>query len=83
MADIIPLSHLAAGVRGEIDQLVGQPHEIHRLQELGLHAGAKVEVVRGGSPCIIRLAAAKLCFRPSEAMGVLVRIDGVSLRGAS
>ena len=78
MADLVPLLHMTAGTSAEIGQLVGNPHEIHRLEELGLRSGAKIEMVRSGSPCIIRLAESKLCFRPSEAMGVLVRIDKAS-----
>lgn len=78
MADIIPLLHLAAGTSGEIDQLIGLPHDVQRLEELGLRSGAKVEMVRGGNPCIIRLAETKLCFRPGEALGVMVRVAKVS-----
>lgn len=78
MVEMIPLVHLSTGAVAQVDQLVGQPHEIHRLEELGLRHGAQVEMVRRGSPCIIRLAESRLCFRPSEAMGVLVRIDKAS-----
>jgi ferrous iron transport protein A len=78
MLDLIPLIHLASGTSAEVGQLVGHPHDVHRLEELGLRSGAKIEMVRSGSPCIIRLAESKFCFRPSEAMGVLVRIASAS-----
>lgn len=78
MLDLIPLIHMSTGTSAEIGQLVGHPHDVHRLEELGMRSGAKIEMLRGGSPCIIRLAESKFCFRPSEAMGVLVRIDKAS-----
>lgn len=78
MLDLIPLCLLTSGASAEVGQLIGHPHEIHRLEELGLRHGTKVEMVRSGSPCIIRLAESKLCFRPNEAMGVLVRVDKAS-----
>ncbi len=78
MSDLIPLVQMTAGAIAEIGQLIGPPHDVHRLEELGLRSGAKIEMVRSGNPCIIRLAESKFCFRPSEAMGMLVRIDSAS-----
>ena len=78
MTDLIPLLQMTAGAIAEIGQLVGAPQDVHRLEELGLRGGAKVEMLQSGNPCIIRLAESKFCFRPSEAMGVLVRVDCAS-----
>jgi Fe2+ transport system protein FeoA len=78
MTDLIPLFQMASGAIAEIGQLIGAPHDVHRLEELGLRSGAKVEMLQRGNPCIIRLAESKFCFRPSEAMGVLVRISNAS-----
>ena len=78
MVDLIPLPHLANGTKARVGQLVGQPDQLHRLEEMGLRDGTTIEMLRSGSPCIIRLADSKLCFRPNEAMGVLVRIDRAS-----
>lgn len=78
MVDLIPLAHLASGTKARVGQLVGQPDQLQRLQELGLRDGTTIEMLRGGSPCIIRLADSKLCFRSNEAMGVLVRVDRAS-----
>jgi ferrous iron transport protein A len=71
--DLIPLSLLAAGQLAHVGQVTGRPDEIHRLEELGLRGGATVEMVQTGSPCIIRLAGQKLCFRADEMLHVLVR----------
>jgi Fe2+ transport system protein FeoA len=71
--DLIPLSLLAPGQRAHVGYVSGQPHEVQRLEELGLRGGAAIEMVQTGSPCIIRLAGQKLCFRADELLHVLVR----------
>jgi Fe2+ transport system protein FeoA len=64
---------LAAGQSALVATIVGRPDEVHRLEELGLRGGAAIEMVQSGSPCIIRLAGHKLCFRADELLSVLVR----------
>ena len=53
--------------------MLGQPAEVHRLEEIGLRGGINVQMIQPGSPCIIRLAGNKLCFRADELVSVLVR----------
>jgi ferrous iron transport protein A len=71
--DIIPLSLLPSGTTALVSELCGCQETIHRLQELGLRGGTQIEMVQGGSPCIIRLGGSKLCFRTTELMNVLVQ----------
>jgi Fe2+ transport system protein FeoA len=71
--DTIPLSLLSPGVTAYVSDFLGCADTIHRLQELGLRSGAQIEMVQPGSPCIIRLAGHKLCFRADELMSVFVR----------
>ena len=78
MHDLIPLNLLTSGESASIGQVLGQPEHVHRLEELGLRGGAKVEMVQTGSPCIIRLAGQKLCFRADELLSVLVRRGAVA-----
>ena len=68
----IPLSALSAGDVARIHEVVGKIDHVHRLEELGLRSGAEVEMVQRGSPCIIRLAGQKYCFRGEDLMSVLV-----------
>ena len=73
--DLIPLSQLRSGQTGRIGAVVGKPDDVHRLEELGLRGGAAVEMVQSGSPCIVRLAGHKLCFRADELIRILVTIE--------
>ena len=72
-AELIPLTLLRPGQRARVDQVIGGGMLMHRLREMGLRGGAEVEMVRPGSPCIIRLAGHKLGVRSDELAGVLVK----------
>jgi len=71
--DLIPLQLLPAGQAARIDQLLGAPADVHRLQEMGLRAGASVEMVQPGSPCIVRLEGSKVCLRDANLFQILVQ----------
>ena len=72
MSQLIPLHCLNDGETARVDQVLGQTDVVHRLSELGLRSGVLIEMVRSGSPCIIRLGGHKLCFRADEITSVLV-----------
>ena len=74
MPDTFPLQMLSAGQRARIDQLLGQPDEVHRLQELGIRVGKPVEVLQSGATCIVKLDGARLAFRDHDGFRVLVRL---------
>lgn len=63
---------LSPGETAHVGQVLGREDQVHRLQELGLRSGARIEMLQSGSPCIIRLGANKLCFRADELTRVLV-----------
>lgn len=73
MSDLVPIQLLAPGQSAFVDQLFGQPEQVHRLEELGLRRGVEIEMVQNGSPCIVRVAGSKLCFRECDLLSVLVR----------
>ena len=79
MHDLLPLQMLPAGCRGQITQLLGSEDEVHRLQELGMRVGCSIEMIQGGSPCIVKLGNTKLCFRDNDAFLVLVQRDDAPL----
>ena len=69
---LIPLSALRPGQVAEVRQIVGRTEQVRRLEELGLRGGALLEVVRAGSPCIVRLGGSTLCIRNGELVSVMV-----------
>jgi ferrous iron transport protein A len=77
MPNLLPLQLLPSGHRARIDQLLGRPDDVHRLQELGLRVGSRVEMVQTGKPCIVTLDGAKLAFRHDDDCHVLVRTGEV------
>jgi ferrous iron transport protein A len=81
-ARIVPLSHLQAGERGQIGAILGNVDMVHRLREIGLFAGAQVQMIRPGSPCIIRLHGQRLGFRMDDIAHVMVHIGVASRRPA-
>ena len=74
MPDTFPLQMLPIGQRGRVDQLVGRPDEIHRLQEMGLQVGKLIELLQNGQTCIVKLDGTRLAFRDHEGCRVLVRL---------
>jgi ferrous iron transport protein A len=69
---LIPLAVLRCGEVAEIHEVVGSAEHVRRLEELGLRSGSLLEMVRSGSPCIIRVGGSKLCIRNDESLRVLV-----------
>ncbi len=70
--EMMPLNMLSEGRAARVSELLGDADQIQRLEELGLQRGVRIEMVCAGSPCIIRLDGARLCFRCSDLLGVLV-----------
>jgi ferrous iron transport protein A len=69
---MIPICFLRAGQVADIHELVGPAEHVRRLEELGLRRGARLELLRGGSPCILRIEGTTFCFREDEFVRVLV-----------
>lgn len=73
MSDVFPLHMLSVGQRAQIDQLLGKPDDVQRLEELGLRVGTSVEMLQRGTTCIVKLAGSRLAYREQEGCHVLVR----------
>ena len=72
MREFISLSALRPGQLAEIGEVVGPVAHIRRLHELGLRAGALVQMVRSGIPCILRVEGSTLCFRDDDSLRLVV-----------
>jgi Fe2+ transport system protein FeoA len=70
--EFIPLQLLPAGQSARVAELLGSPADVQRLQEMGLRQGSYVQMIQGGSPCIIQLAGSRLCLRDANLFFVLV-----------
>jgi ferrous iron transport protein A len=68
----ISLHLLPAGQSAFIRRIQGNPDHIHRLEEIGLRSGSRIEMFRPGNPCILRLAGNKICLRADDMLHVLV-----------
>ena len=75
---MVPLLFLRAGQTAEVGAVLGGGDLVHRLRELGLRDGAEVQMVRPGTPCLIRLGGQKLGIRADEVAGILVRPRAVA-----
>jgi len=72
---IVPLDLMRAGEQGRICDLEGSAAFVHRLKEMGLREGARVEMVRPGSPCILTIDHQRFSVRLDESATVLVEVD--------
>ena len=75
---LIPLSFLRAGQVGRVGEVLGTSDMVHRLREMGLYDGAPVEMIRPGSPCIIRLQGQRLGFRMDDIARVMVCVTAAA-----
>ncbi len=76
--DLIPLGRLAAGQGGCVGAVLGTCDMVHRLREMGLYDGAPIQMIRPGSPCIIRLQGQRLGFRMNDCAHVMVRVSAIA-----
>jgi ferrous iron transport protein A len=72
MSELMPLTALHSGQIAEVGRLLGPAEQVRRLEELGLRAGAQLEMISTGSPCIVRIDGSRICFRHDDSLRVLV-----------
>lgn len=70
---VVPVGQLTAGASAVVAAVLGGAELVHRLHEMGLRHGARIEMVQPGSPCIVKLDQQKLGFRSDDLLSVLVR----------
>ena len=74
VSQTLPLELLAAGERGLVVLVDGDPNLVVRLEEMGLHSGVRICMVRPGSPCILEVNHQRFSFRFDELVTVLVEV---------
>jgi ferrous iron transport protein A len=73
MEPLLPLELLACGEWAEVGEVHGQPVWVARMAELGIRPGSRVQILRGGSPCLLLVGGSRLSLRGEQAMQILVR----------
>ena len=74
VSQTLAIELLAAGEEGVVVDVDGHPELVVRLEEMGLHAGARVRMVRPGSPCILEINHHRFLIRFEELATVLVDV---------
>ena len=80
--EAIPLNRLKPGQSGLVSRVDGPPDHVHRLEEFGICRGARVQMFRAGSACIVRMAGNKVCIRADGLLQVFVNRLSVKPNGA-
>lgn len=70
---LLPLECLRPGQWAEVADVAGEPSWVHRLAELGVRVGIRVQMLRAGSPCLVLIGGGRLSLRGDDALQVLVR----------
>ncbi len=74
MSPSLPLEFVRAGEWADITEVTGEPTWVGRMAELGLRAGSRVQILQGGSPCLVKVNGSRLCLRGEQAMQILVHV---------
>ena len=75
VSQTLPLELLDAGERGVVVNVDGRPDLVVRLEEMGLHAGARICMIRPGSPCIVEINHQRFLMRFEDSTTVLVDVE--------
>ena len=70
---LLPLELVEAGGWAEVEDIAGEPTWVSRLAELGVRVGSRLQVLRQGRPCLLRIGSCRLSFRDESGMQILVR----------
>jgi len=73
MDHLLPLEMLTAGEWAEVADVHGEPAWVGRMAELGVRTGCRVQVLQGGSPCLLLVNGTRLCLRGEQVMQILVK----------
>ena len=70
---LLPLELLRPGEWGEVAEVHGDATWVCRMAEMGVRAGSRLQMLRGGCPCLFQVAGARLSLRGDDIMRILVR----------
>jgi ferrous iron transport protein A len=70
---LLPLELVRNGEWAEIEDIKGEPTWISRMAELGVRVGSRLQMLRQGRPCLLRIGTSRLSLRDESGMRILVR----------
>ena len=70
---LLPLECLRPGEWAEVADVAGEAGWVARLAELGIRVGARLQMLRDGSPCLVQIGGGRLSLRGDDAVQVLVQ----------
>ena len=70
---LLPLELVRSGEWAEVEDIAGEPSWVSRMAELGVRVGSRLQVLRQGRPCLLRIGSSRLSFRDESGMHILVR----------
>lgn len=74
ISQIVPLELLAANESGIVAAVDGQQGFVVRLNEMGIHAGTRIRMIRPGSPCLLEINHQRLSIRLEDSASILVDV---------
>jgi ferrous iron transport protein A len=70
---LVPLELVPNGEWAEVEDIAGEPSWVSRMAELGVRVGSRLQVLRQGKPCLLRIGSCRLSFRDESGVHILVR----------
>lgn len=70
---LLPLECLRPGEWGEVADVAGDPSWVARLAELGIRVGARLQMLRDGTPCLLQIGGGRLSLRNDASVQVFVQ----------
>lgn len=71
---IVPLALMATGESGRVCDVDGTPDVVVRLEEMGLNVGAKLTMIKTGSPCIVAVNDQRFSLRLDDSATIMVEV---------
>jgi ferrous iron transport protein A len=71
---LLPLESIHSGEWAQVEEVTGAPGWVGRMAELGLRVGSRLQVLRQGSPCLLRVDGSRFSLRGHSGSQILVRL---------
>ena len=70
---LLPLELVRNGEWAEVEHIDGESTWVSRMAELGVRVGSRLQMLRQGRPCLLRIGGSRLSLRDESGTHILVR----------